>query len=170
MNPYYRTVITTPSAVAAGVKAVRFSIHQNGGDDVHIGSVHLYGKTTTGQNPNRLALWHPTLNQPVEAAYFDWGDAGQGTTADRPFRVKNLSATLSANSITCSTDALTDTSPTVLSQHTLSNGGSFASTASAGTLAAGAISGVLTLRRTLSSSAVMGLWALRVNAVATSWS
>jgi len=164
INPGYR--FPTAVAAATGVKAIKFR-----GNLYAWGAIHLYGVITTGQNPDRLALWHPTLDAQVGAAYFDWGSALRGTTADLTFRVKNLSATLSANTITCSVDALTDTAPTVVGQHTLSADAiTFAATASAGTLAPSTISGIMTLRRTTASNAALALWALRVNAAAASWS
>lgn len=164
----YRTNIQTISLT--GKKAVR--IHtggSGGGGSVDLSAFHVYGSIASGQNPDRLRLWHPTLDAEVGAAYFDWGDVPRGSTADRTFRVKNNSAGLTANTITVSTEALYDTSPTVVGQHTLSNGGSFASTTSAGTLAPGAISGVLTLRRTISASATLSIWAARILAIAASW-
>lgn len=162
--PQYRTGITTTSQL--GIKAIKGNINTGG----NLTALHLYGSIASGQNPNRLALWHPTLDQQITAAYFDWGDVKQGTSATTTFRVKNLSSTLTANSITLSLSALTDTSPTNVSQHTLSSDGiTFSATASAGTLAPGTISGVMSLRRSLSNSAALSLWALRVTAVAGSW-
>ena len=170
MTPNYRTQLTSITG-AGGIVGMRFLVSSGAPSGGFFVSAHVYGTITAGQNPDRLALWHPTLDAQVGAAYFDWGDAQRGSTADRTFRVKNLSPTLSANAVTCSTDALTDTSPTVVSQHTLSaDATTFAATASAGTLAPGTISGVMTLRRTISNTATLSLWALRVNAAAASWS
>ena len=164
-TPQYRTTLTT--SAQNGIKAVKGYTNIAGA----VTTIHLYGSITAGQNPDRLALWHPTLDQQVGGAYFDWGDAKQGTTATRTFRVKNLSATLTANSVQLSLSALSDTSPTTVSQHALSaDGVTYAATASAGTLAPGGISGVMTIRRSLSNSATLSLWALRVSAVAASWS
>lgn len=168
-SPGNRTTIKPLSML--GIKAIRIYMTQSWGDVLSLMSFHLYGNITAGQNPDRLALWHPTSDMRVGPAYFDWGDALRGSTADRTFRVKNLSATLSANTITCSVDALTDTTPSVVGQHTVSaDGTTFAATASAGTLIPGAISGIMTIRRTTSATAVLSLWAIRVHAVAASWS
>lgn len=132
--------------------------------------IHLYGTPSSGENPNRLSFWHPTLDQEITGAYFDWGDFSQGTTATRDFRIKNRSSTYTANSITVSMDCPSDTTPTVLSQHFVSpDGVSFGSSASAGTLAPGAISSVMTLKRDISASAVLSLWTMRLRASASSW-
>jgi hypothetical protein len=131
---------------------------------------HVFGRIAAGENPNRLEIWHPTLDQRISAAALDWGNVQRASSANLTFRVKNRSATLSANGVTLSLDSLTDASPSFLSAHQVSaDGTNFASTASAGTLAPGAISGVMTLRRTVPSNAVLGIWAARLKAVAASW-
>ena len=166
----YRNNITAVSC--PGVKALRFGATTSGSAEAHYLDIfHVYGSLTAGENPDRLELWHPTLDQRVGAAYFDWGDARRGTSATRTFRVKNLSSTLTANNIVVSLSALTDTTPSNLSQHSLSADGiTFGSTASAGTLAPGGISQVLTIKRDTNGSAVLSLWALRIKAAAASWS
>jgi hypothetical protein len=162
--PDYRTSITTTSQT--GIKAIKGYAYSSS----DITTIHLYGNITAGQNPDRLVLWHPTLDQPLNGAYFDWGDVPQGTSASRTFRVKNLSSTKTANNVQLSLSALSNSNPTMTSQHALSSDGTnFAATASAGTLAPGATSGTMTLRRTISNSAALSLWALRISAVAASW-
>lgn len=169
--PNYRTGIQAVSL--SGIKAIRFT----GGaffDNTSWYAFHLYGKLHAGETPDRLRLWHPTLDQPLDdqavspdGAYFDWGNVPQGTTQDRTFRVKNNSSTLTANTITVSLQSLTPaTTPDVF---TLSDGGAFGSTVSIASLAAGALSGVLTLRRSTPANATLGLWAARIIAAATSW-
>jgi hypothetical protein len=166
--PNYRTAIY--SVAAPGIRGIRWA-HSEGYDTPgYIRTWHLYGVIHAGENPDRLALWHPTLDEQAPAAYFDWGDVPRDSTADRTFRVKNLSSTLTASTITGSTDAMTDTTPTVVGQHMLSTDGTtFTSTITIPDLAPGAISGVLTLRRTTPSDAVLSVWDLRLSAVAASW-
>lgn len=162
-----RTGITGISAT--GIRAIRFRFgNTNAGCDW--AWMHLFGSVASGQNPNRLVLWHPTLNQRVGPAHFDWGNVPRGSSADVSFRVKNNSASLTANSIVVSTDAPSDTTPSVANQHTLNlNGGSFAATQTISSLSPGAISQVLTLRRVTPSNAVLSLWTARVKAAAGSW-
>lgn len=131
--------------------------------------LHIYGKPSTGENDDRLELWHPTLDQRVGAAYFDEGNVPRGSTADLPFRLKNRSSTYTANTITVSIEAATDTSPSVPGQHTFSNGGSYAATTSVSSIAPGAISGTLTLRRITPTNAVLSVWVARIKAVPASW-
>lgn len=165
-----RTEIRTLSV--AGVKAVRVCGPGRNVFNSNRRATHIYGTITAGQTPDRVRLWHPTLDQPLSdtPAYFDWGDTAQGSTATKTFRVKNNSSTLTANTITVSREALTDLSPTVVSQLDLSyDGGGYGSTASIASLAPGAISNLVTLRRQSSATAELGLGWQRIIAAAATW-
>lgn len=169
--PFYRSAVRSSSALA--VTGIRFNFTNSSGSGV-VDTIHLYGEIIPGANPNRLALWHPTLNQRIAPAYFDWGDVPRSSSADRTFRVKNLSGTLQANSVRVAQDVLTDSSVvSIPGQHTLSmdSGTTFLPQVNIGNLAAGAISSqVLILRRNTPSNAQLGAWAHRVFAEANSWS
>lgn len=172
-SPDYRSNIA--SITALGIRAVRFRAWvQYISEGQWVQTVHLYGEPIPGANPNRLTLWHPTLDQRIVPAHFDWGDVPRSSSADKQFRVKNLSSTLTANSIRVAQEILTDVSagnPSVPGQHSLSTDGStFLAQVNVGNLAPGAISGVVTLRRNTPSNAQLGLWAHRVFAEATTWS
>lgn len=170
VSPYYRSNIPSMSPIT-GVKAIRFqSAQYYYGDNLIIGALHLFGSLTSGETPNRLDLWHPTLDQRVNASHFDFGDRNRSTTTDISFRVKNQSSTQTADSIAVSMATLTDLSPTAIGNYTLNlNGGSFASSQTISSLAPSAISDVLTLRLTNPSDAALSLWAGTVKALATSW-
>lgn len=172
MSPNYRTGINVVSW--SGIRALRM----RGGDFFdasNILALHLYGSIAAGQTPDRLRLWHPTLDQPLDdqavspdGAYFDWGNVAQGTSQDRTFRIKNNSATQTANSVTASTEALTPS--TIPDVFTLSKDGTtFTATINFTAIAPGAISSVCTLRRTTPANATLSLAAMRLNAVAVSW-
>lgn len=161
----FRTNITT--FTANGVNAIRAT--KGVGGDNTLFTLHLYGKPSSGEAPDRLRFWHPTLDQEVTGAYFDWGDIEQGSTATRDFRVKNPSATLTAEDVEVSAEALTDTTPTNVSQHDFDDGGGFASTAALGDLGPGDISSVVTLRRQTDPAASLSVWWLRLVATASAW-
>lgn len=168
IKPGYRS----PQTVTwNAIKAIRFGPKQQGGlDDVLVDAIHIYGTRTAGENPDRLVMWHPTLDQRLGGADLDWGNAPRSSSADKTFRVKNLSATKTATTITLSVDCLSDTTPSVAAQHLLStNGSSFTATASIASLAPGVISNVVTVRRNTPVDAVLSLWTARVKASATSW-
>lgn len=166
IKPLYRTGIV--SSTQLGIRAVKMVAGANGANEWIASAVHLYGEPAPGENPNRLALWHPTLDERVTPAYFDWGNVPRSSSADRLFRVKNLSASLTANSVRVAMESHTDTTPSVVGQHTLSHaGGSFLAQVNIGTLAPGAISTPVTLRRVTPSNAVLSLWTFRVFAEST---
>ena len=152
-----------------GVKAFRYT--GSASPDTGTKAVHLYGEISPNQNPNRLVLWHPTLDQRVTPAYFDWGNVPRSSSADKTFRVKNLSAIQTANSIRVAQEILSDTVPSVVGQHTLSlDAVTFLAQVNIGNLAPGAISTqTLTLRRVTPVNAVLSLWCHRVFAEATTW-
>ena len=105
-----------------------------------------------------------------DGTHIDWGDTVRGTSADRTFRVKNNSATLTANSIQLSTTVLTNTTPSLVNQFEYSDGGAFAQTLDIGNLAPGAISPLITVRRNTDISATLSVWTARIDIEPTSWS
>lgn len=156
-----------------GIKAVRLRMSSVGGDN-RLG-LHIYGALAAGETPDRLRMWHPTLDEPLDdataadGAHLDWGDVTRGTTADKTFRIKNNSATLTANSITLTTSIRTDTTPSIPPQITYSDGGAFATSINIGNLLPGAISSLITVRRTTPVNATLALWWWRTIAEAGSW-
>lgn len=168
-SPGYRTLVTAQSV--GGVKAIRHVWSTGGGATVQMSTWHLYGGITAGENPDRLSIWDPVSDVRLPAADLDWGDVPRSSSADVPFRIKNLSPTLAANNIVVGFEALTDTTPSVPAQHLLSSDGiSYTSTLNIAAIAPGGVSPVLTLRRVTPSNANLGLWSLRIKAEATTWS
>jgi hypothetical protein len=133
-------------------------------------SLHVWGEIAPAENPNRLIFWHPTNNEKMPPQWLDWGDVPRSSSGDVLVRVKNNSGTLAANNVRVSFDILSDGAPSVPAQHTASyGGGSFTAQPNIGTLAPGAISGAITIRRITPSNAQYGLFAPRVSAVADTW-
>lgn len=159
----------------SGVKAVKFRASNSGSTTSDITSLHIYGRIASLQTPDRLRMWHPTLDEPLDdntaadGAHLDWAEVTRSTTADKTFRIKNNSATLTANSIALTTSVLTNASPAIGPQITYSDGGAFATTINIGNLAPDTISGLLTVRRTTASNAALSLWWWRTIAEAGSW-
>lgn len=171
VSPNYRTAIQ--STTTLGIKAVRLlwaGVGAGANAEIAPSAFHMYGEIVPGQNPERLVLWHPTLDQHVGPAHFDWGDAARSSTQDIQFRVKNVSPTKAGNNIRVAQSIRTDGVPSVVAQHVLSlDGVTFLAQVNIGSLSPGAISQVLTLRRITPSNAALGLWAFRVFADAESW-
>jgi hypothetical protein len=160
----WRTAIQT--VTYSGIRGL--TIAANTGGYVH--QLHLYGRPSTGQNPDRLRFWQPSTDAEVTGPHFDYGDLARGASGTVQFRVKNNSATKTASAITVADDALTSASPTLASQTTFSaDGSAFSATLSIGDLAPGALSGVLYARLTLTNSAAVGPWRQRFKASAINW-
>ena len=139
--PDYRTTIRTAAPLPLSVKAVRHRMPSITGSQ-RIRTMHYYGYRTAASN--RLELWHPTLDQPLylTPALGDFGDVPRATGYKIfSFRVKNLSATLTAQTITVVREMMTDGSPTILSLTDLQyNAGGYGTTATVPNLGPGAIS------------------------------
>lgn len=171
-----RTGITAISMLGVKGFRIRRNVGPNfGANSWYALTLHLYGSISAGQTPDRLRMWHPALDEPLDdntsadGAYLDWGDVVRSTTQDRTFRVKNNSSTLTANSINIAASALTDAAPTLITQYTFSDGGAFGASVTVTSLSPGAISGVITVRRTTPSNAALSLWTLRITADPGSW-
>lgn len=145
------------------------STHTTG--NANISGFHMYGRIVSGQVPDRLEIWHPTLSRRVFGPHFDWGNVPRQSSADLSFRVKNQSSSFTANSVSVTFNAESgDTTPPVSAQHYLSTDGiNFSSSLDLGALAPGALSPVITVRRITPSNAVLGLWSTRIRAVPVSW-
>lgn len=152
------------------VKAVRFQVNAYIYNAQYTLSLHLYGNRTVGASVDRVRLWHPTLDQPVGPAYFDWGNRPRSSAATKQFRVKNTSSALTASGVLVSAEALTDATPTVVSQTSFSlNGGPFGGTQLLDPLPPGATSPILTVKQNLGADASLGTWAQRYFARVGSW-
>jgi hypothetical protein len=174
-SPLDQVVIRTSvqSCNMLGVKSIRINSPTSGNRFAYW--LHLYGSISDNTGLDKLRVWHPTLDEPLDdstsadGAHLDWAEVTRGTTADKTLRIKNNSAILTANSVTLTTSVPTDASPTIGPQITYSDGGAFATTLNIGNLAPGAISSVITIRRTTSSTAALSLWTWRTICEAVSW-
>lgn len=157
------------TVVANGIKAIRFALTA-GLSFFAVPYMHLYGVPSVVND--RLEFWHPTLDQPLSdtPAFLDWGNRPRSSVATKQVRIKNRSSTLTASSIVVGMEALTDASPTFVSQHDFSlDGTTFSPTVVLSSLAPGALSGLITMRQSLLSTAVLSLWSQRIYANAGSW-
>lgn len=167
VNPLYRTAIDAVNLT--GVKAMKFSFNFGGAYTSNIKAIHMYGNWSSLND--FLFGWHPTLDQELIGADLDFGDAMQGTTATKTFRIKNFSSTQTANDVIISDEALTNATPDIPTQYDYSlDGTTFSQTVTIPTIAPNGISPVVTLRRNTATNAALGLHALRIRAVPTSWS
>lgn len=165
-GPAGRAIRTVAVNGVRGVRARSYSGNSSGGV-----TLHVYGSPSSGPAVDRLAFWHPTLDQELVPAALDWGDIARGTNETRTVRVKNLSGSKTANTPRVALDALTDTTPSVVGQHALSvDNSTWLAQVNLSSLAPGAVSPVVYLKRTTSLTAAPSLWSIRAFAEATTWS
>ncbi len=119
-----------------------------------------------------LAFWAPYSDERLAVDYFDWGVAVPGSSADKEFRVRNLSSVYTARDVEVSIQELNtgDATVSVAAQHYLSlDGRNFAAVAQIGSLAAQAISDRIVLRRVTAINADLGEHDFQLLAHADSW-
>jgi hypothetical protein len=120
---------------------------------------------------DHVDVWDPDSDIRAAKSQFDWGYAYKSSSGDRRFRIKNRSPDKSACGMVLDLNALTDTTPSTVTQHLFSvdDGITFTATATLPTLAAGAISKVILVRRVTPRNATLGPWALRLRATVNTW-
>ncbi len=120
-----------------------------------------------------LAFWHPYRDEELSEDYLPWGVVAPGSSADKTVRVRNLSPHYTAAGVVVSVTEMGLAEPTraVAPQHLLSmDGQRFAATAQVGTIAPGAISGPVTVRRVTAVDADPGDGDFQLLAHPTEWS
>lgn len=168
LSPTWRSGIVTLSAT--GIKAIRFRYNWNTGSSgrqIDWKAIHLYGSVVTGENPNRLRAWHPTLDEEVSAAYFDFADIAQGTQQTKQFRLKNNNSTQTAQGVTLSQDNVDGGG---MALQFSADGTTFTSPLTVGDIAPNVTTGVLHVRRSVGAAETVQLRASLIKAVASSWS
>lgn len=157
-----RTSITGVSL--ANVKG--FRIHGSSGavaSGFTLRDCAFYGTWT----PASLAGWHPTLDQQISGAHLDFGDVGLGQTAVKQFRIKN-GRTLQANNVVVSPQ--NGTTAMLAGLQVSLDGSAYASNVTIPSIAAGAISPVIYLRRIVGLAETPGITGfVPVQFVATTW-
>jgi len=174
VKPNYRIfsqlLLTIPGSDSQGIRGVRMSNTSQLTSTIR--AFHIYADVSALATIDRLAFWHPTLDEEMEPAYLDWGNVPRGSSADRSFRIKNMSADLTANDVVVYTEALTPGTPSVAGMHTISdNGGStFLNSITVPEILPGEISDELIVRRVVPTNAQVSVWSARIAADVTNWS
>ena len=170
-------IVEVAGAATRHLKGIRF---QPGGRRV-IGDsdtsnvlfkIHLYGQPDTDALTQRLDIWQVSSDLRASAGYLDWGDTPLGSTADKSFRVKNVSPTLTAHTITVDilpALATTIPSPDSMMLLSLDGGATWTATVEIATLSPGAISGTILIRRTTPANAALSNWSPRLSVETLSW-
>lgn len=166
MRPYYRTQIGGYSL--SNVRGLRFikTVGDATSSNWRIFALHLYGTRPTS-GVDRVAFWHPTSDVALGAAHLDFGDLSQGTVVTKQLRIKNLSASMTANNVGIQTSDLSnDFGGNV---HLSTDNSIYSASVSVGTLAPGAISSIVYVRRTVPAAETTTQRAMRLLAEAATW-
>jgi len=184
LSPYYRQLRSLTPTVpgimehsgpnTVGVKGIRFAGQEQGGafaGTQFLAAWHLYGFLEPGQSPDRLLIWRPDVDEEAGPDWFDWLDVPVASSADRQFRLKNNSPSLSANGVVIQAEVLADASPSFAATHSFSlDGVDFAPLVEIPLLSPGAVSPPIWVRRVTPLNAQLSVWSARVRAAVTSWS
>lgn len=131
--------------------------------------MNIYGNYSAG-TPGGLRIWHPTEDREMLGADFHYGDVIRSSSSDLLFRVKNTSLK-QANGVSVGHALGLDGSPSFATQFTFStNGATFFPVVGIGNLLPGAVSGIITIRRSFLSNAALSLYATRIYATPATWS
>jgi len=167
-KPYYRSDIATLALSNVKGIRVRWNGAANWSSNARIFVLHIYGSRPTA-GVNRLAFWHPSSDQAIGAAALDFGDIAQGVSVTKQFRVKNLSSSLTANTITVQvSDLLPEYTGTGL--QVSADNVTYQNSVNIGNLSSGAISPTLYVRRTVPGAETTTQRQARLLANAASWS
>lgn len=158
-----RGLVFEPDAVSfPDAGGSRFQIH-----------LHLYGVPDTLASKDFLAVWHPSLDRRVVPGYLSWGDHTLSSSADKQFRIKNLSPTQTAVDIEIGTEndySWYSLTPSPAGQILYSlNGDDWFSEITLGALGPDTVSPMIYMRRVTSADALLGSWSPRVTVDVGSW-
>lgn len=134
--------------------------------------LHLYGEVDTTAYEDRLEMWSTEDDLPTHATWFDWGDTPQASSAEKSFRIKNMSSTRTAQGVTVravQAAATTSPEPSQFLTFSVDGGLTWLATADITSLSPGTVSEVIRVRRVTPLEAQLSNWAPRISAETTLW-
>ena len=159
----YRTDIT--SVAVSNVRGIRVRTNDTGSEQ-RFEQAHIYGEISAGETPDRL-LWFDQATALEFAKPQDYGDVPRGSAEDKVTYLKNNSAALTANTVQVTAEDLFGGSG---GWFTFDEGTGFSSTLSlASSIANGANSPNITVRRITPDAGALGLHAARAYVNVGSW-
>lgn len=166
-----------PGTASSGIRGVRlitasvYSSADIGNWNPRIHALHVYGTPSASGGSDRVGFWHPTLDVPAPPTLFDWGDVPRSSSADKRFRIKNLSSSVSAKGVELYVEALTPGIPSAAGMHTISidGGSTFWSLQTLPDLSPGEVSSEIVVRRTVPDNAQLSVWSARIAADVGEW-
>lgn len=138
------------------------------GNQALLQALHIYGTISPGETPDRL-LWLDEATGLEFTAPRDYGDRPRGSSLDYELRLRNNSATLTANTIQYTAEDLFLGSAAWYTW-TLPAGSTFQSVRSIASLAPATTTGLIVLRQIIPGTTVPQHYAARARAAVSSWS
>lgn len=156
-----------------GIRGIRISLDgrqkaQNNTYNYLICSLLLFGEYS--QDPGDVLEFLDSSGSVFSQKYLDLGDVKEGSTLSKSFKVKNLSSTLTANSVTASLVVDLDSDPTLTDRYKFDSGGVLTSSISIGSLSPGATSSSFAVKQTTPSGSRWGPSSVTLRATVGSWS
>lgn len=166
-NPSYRTStsIFTPGSglTMYGVTGVRLQSYDGFSNTSGLSTLHLYGLPQYTANVHRIQFWHPYLDIPLPGSYLDIDDVIRGQIAYREFRIKNGSSVYTMNNIVLDLESIEyGTALTDEFSIKRASEGTYQPNTTISTLAPGATSEIISIRRIVGAAAPFRLDSLRV--------
>lgn len=163
----YRTAIH--SLAGSNVRGFEFpDLTGAGGGGGNVSRLHIYGDITPGETPDRLLFIDEATGLEYTAAR-DYGDTPRGGSEDVTWRIKNNSASLTAETIQYTTEDLFRGSGAWYT-HSLPGGSTYQATRQVASLAPATTSGLITTRRVTPGDALLGVHAGRTYLNVGTWS
>jgi hypothetical protein len=159
-----------PEAIGpfTNVKGVEFNLVASPQAGVNDGYIYMYCFNLFGQyTPNGLEYWDATLNQPLNPNTFNFGDVARGAVYIQSFRLKNNNAQ-QANNVVVS--AATPSAGDMQPELQFKTSGSYATSVTLTSIDIGAISEVITIKRSPSPSSPMNVFNnCRIQSIVGTW-
>lgn len=169
---WYRIgIVSAAPFPVLGVRAIRWRQDTQYGliTTGYFHHIHVYGDKATGATPDRL-LFIDNVTGLEFTKPLDWGDVPRGTTLNHAIKIKNNSATLTANTVLLDFEALTGLSD---QWHTMSDsGGAYGATLTITSIAPGAsypAANVITIKLVVGPVENLGPNSSRLQASTVSW-
>lgn len=154
------------SFTATGINWLRIRNNTNSTNNAgRVRAFHVFGGWSPASNVDRLEFWHPTLNEPLDGTYFNFGNIVQGYDYEREFRIKNRSPFLLAKNVTLGLYRQNS-----VMEYSADGGATWFAALTIGDIVADDIvTTVFKVRRVVSPTANLGVGAGVLTCVADSW-
>lgn len=166
-------------SIVRNVRAIRIypmtydSIGTSGNRSVGTFILHLYGEPDTAAiGENYLQGWMSDSDMMIGGATLGWGDVPQGSSADKSFRIKNMSSAETANNIDIYAEdgqGFPTPSPAGQFLFSIDGGTSWFSSVILGAIGPGTVSTEIKIRRVTPDNAPLTTWSPKIRFDVGSW-